>query len=958
MNLRMVRAGLLVLGVASGMLAGFSSSAIVLDLETHDALIMKLSEVKSNLSVNDGSYVPTTLRIADLLADRARILDMKSMEKTQQLSPQAKVDREQAIQLIASVEKKTEGETKNRALLQKAQLLQLLGRMEQAKAILVSIRKQDRTKSDEYWTATDMLADQSFARGDFKGASLLYSEIQKSPKASDYISYRLAWCDLNLNKEGQAVAQMESLLNKKTLDAGLRKEATRDLAIFFARRPFTSNSVEKIKHYSAGSKEELEGNLKLYSEELKRLGKKKESAIVLLQYMKVANKGDESQVARADLYETYVHIQQFNEANQVLQKIASQSCGDQCKDVQHKIHKTLRGWATEEGKKASPALLTSFQIYSQIKPVDTNALLFGIKVAQDSEQHRASLALLATLIKSTNDKQVLESALKAQIASAEKTKDSGLKEMAYRSYLDRGQDAGLKKEIVGELIATMIQNKKFDEAESFALRNFSSPVKDRDLGEQILEIYRKSNQTEKERLFSLRMANNDSGNEYYRNFKRLSLEMTKSKMDQGKAGSSELALLLDLSNSKQSDREKFQILSDAFLISLKIEDFKNLKNIADQMVGLSSRLGEMEKHMAFEKRMLVADLELDFGKSLYFDRKLVGKSKDPAKLFRLAVKARLSGSPDRKLESQILSSASYNQQQRVWVLENQIATSSQPIALLRQNSWISRNKEAHSRLALMAMARSPISKVKSYVAENRSLRGSLVDLLIHRRESINEMKRFVAQTLTKGLRYGSLNSFAGSLEAQINGIKQFERRFIVRNNDNVEVMIAHGYFMLLNMKLSDQLEKAKTSLRMTAAQKPALTAQIDIQINNLKGKISNTETQISSLWDSSKVESDFEQVLGLSHPLQRDAIVGEIEAWRDVSSGALQGKWNRIIRASGSAKSDLMKDSSVESLYSSIRRNPFQADKARELAKKEEARGNALISIYLSQREARLKGGI
>lgn len=955
MKSRLVRVSILLLG----MLGGFSSPAIVLDLETHDALIMKLSEVKSNLSTKDGSYVPTTLRIADLLADRARILDMKSMEKTQQFSPQAKVDREQAVQLISSVERQTEGETKNRALLQKAQLLQLLGRIDQAKSILLSIRKNDRTRSEEYWTATDMLADQSFARGDFKGASALYSEIQRSPKASDYVSYRLAWCDLNLNKEAHAVSQMETLLNKKSLDAGLRKEATRDLAIFYARRPFASNSIDKIKHYSASSKEELEGNLKLYSEELKRLGKKRESAIVLLQYMKIANKGDESQVARADLFETYVHIQQFNEANQVLQKITSESCRDQCKDVQHKIHRTLRGWATEEGKKASPALMTSFQIYSQMKPVDTSALLFGIKVAQDSDQHRASLALLATLIKNTNDKQVLESALKAQIASAEKTKDANLKEMAYRSYLDRGQDQSLKKEIVGELIASMIESKKFNEAESFALRNFSSPVKDKDVGEQLLEIYRKSNQTEKERLFSLKMANNQSNNEYYRNFKRLSLDLTKSRMDQGKAGANELALLLDLSNAKQTDREKFQILNDAFLISLKIEDFKNLKQVADQMVVLSSRLGEMEKHMAFEKRMLVADLELDFGKSLYFDKKLVGKSKDPVKLFRLAVKARLSGSPDRKLESQILSSGAYNQQQRVWVLENQIATSTQPIALLKQNAWITRNKEAHSRLVLMAMARSPLSRVKSYVvAENRSLRGSLVDLLIHRRESINEMKRFVAQALAKGLRYGSLNSFASSLEAQINGIQQFERRFIVRNNDSVEVMIAHGYFMLLNTKLSEQLEKAKTSLRMTAAQKPALTAQIDIQINNLKGKISNTETQISSLWDSSKVESDFEQVLGLSHPLQRDAIVGEIEAWRDVSSGALQSRWNRIIRASGSAKSDLMKDSSVESLYSSIRRNPFQSDKARELAKKEEARGNSLISIYLNQREARMKGGI
>jgi hypothetical protein len=953
MKTRVIKALIL----AFGLLGGFSSRAITLDLETHGALIEKLLDVKANLSEKDGSYVPTTLRIADLLADRARLLDIKSMEANQTLSPAAKNDRLQAIQLISSVESKIDSDQRSRALLQKAQLLQLISKLEEAKQILLSIRKNDKSKSDEFWSATDMLADQSFARGDFKTALALYSEIQKSPKANDYVAYRIAWCDLNLNNEAQAVSKMEAVLAKKNLDPGLRKEATRDISIFYARRPFTEANIDRIKNYSAGSIEETEGNLKLFSEELKRLGKKKESALVLLQYLKISNKGDESQVSRAELFETYVHIQKFNEANAVLQKIASQSCGDQCKDVQHKIHRTLRGWATEEGKKPSAELMTSFQIYSQVKPVDTSALLFGIKTAQDAEQSRAALSLLAILIKTTSDKEVLETALKAQIASAEKTKDASLKEMAYRAYLSSGRDAGLKKEIVGELIATMIENKKFDEAEAFALKNFSSPKTDKDLGEQILEIYRKSGQVEKERTFSYKMAAGDSSNEYFRNYKRLSLASTKAKMDQGKAGATELTLLMDLSNAKGSAKEQFQILNDAFLVALKIEDFKSLKEIADKMVLKSGSLGDLEKQLAFEKRMLVADLELDFAKSLYFDRKLSGKTQDPSKLFRLAVKARLSGSPDRKLESQILASGSFTQQQRVWVLENQMASGGNALNLLKANSWVGRNKETHSRLVLMAMAKAPLSQVKAYVARSSSLRGSLVDLLIRRRESIQQMKSFVATTLRQNIRFNSLNMFASSLETQIQGIKRFEGQFIARNGDSVGVMIAQGYFMLLNMKLSDQLEKAKTQLKVSAGQREAINAQIDIQINNLKGKISNSETQISSLWENSGVEKDFEQVLRLSHPLQRDAVVMEIEAWRDVSSGTLQSKWNRILQASRSMKSDL-RDSSVESLYSSLRQNPFQSDKAKELAKREEARGNALISIYLNQRETKLKGGI
>lgn len=931
--------------------------AVRLDLETHDALITKLMEVRSNLTLKDGSFVPTTLRIADLLADRARLLDMKSMEATQAPSAQAKSDRLQAIDLISAVENHAEKDQRSRARLQKAQLLQLLEKNEQATQILLSIRKSDSKTSDEFWTATDMLADQSFARGDFKQAQKLYSEIRGSSKTSDYVVYRLAWCDLNLQKEAQAINQMESLLAKPNLDPGLKKEASRDIAIFYARRSFHPSSIDKLKSY-AGSKEETEQNLKLYSDELKRLGKKRESATVLLVYLKIAGKGDESQVSRSELFENYVHIGQFKEANAVLERISSQACGEQCKDVQHRIHRTLRGWATEEGKRPSNDLFHAFVTYSQLKPVDNNALLFGIKTAQDADQSKSALALLSILIQNTNDKNVLETALKAQIAAAEKTKTPALKESAYRAYLDRGQDKNLKKEIVTELIASMIEAKNFNDAESFAQKHFSNPKSDRVVGEQLLEIYRKSSQTEKERLFSLKMSAGDSNTDYFRNYKRLSLALTKAKMDEGKAGSSELKLLLELSESKGSAREQFQILNDSFLVALKIEDFQNMKRISDRMVEQSSKLGAMEKHLAFEKRMLVADLELDFYKSLYFDKKLNGKSKDPSQQFRLAVKARLSGQADRGLEKQILNSSRFSFQQRVWVLENQISSDSQPLNLLRQNKWISQNTEVHSRLVLMAMARSSTSQVKSYVLSNRSLKGSMVDVLIGRRDLINQMKSYVARALSRPVRFGNLNSFAQSLEVQINGIKGFERQFLARTNDPVAVMLGQGYFMLLNLKLSEQLEASKTALKVSPEQRQALNSQIDIQINNLKSKISQTETQISSLWDKSNIEKDFELVFSLSHPLQRDAIVREIESWRDVSSGSLKRKWNEILADSGSAKKDLMRDSSVEGLYSSIRRNPFQSDKAKELAKKEEARGNVLVSIFLNQREVKLKGGI
>lgn len=927
-----------------------SSFAVRLDKETHTALIQRLESVRADLGPRDVSFIPTTLRLADLLADRARLLDMESMEDKKSFSEAAKADRLKAIGLYESVEKQLTDTQRENALLQKSQLLQLVGNVSGSEVVLNQVRRETPPTDNEYLVATEALADIEFARGNYLKSHQLYSELQRSSKRSDFGDYRLAWCEINIGREGSAVQKMESLLSKKNLETGLRKEVSRDVVLFYSRTNFQDNMIAKVKRFSHA--EDFESNLKLFAEELKRLGKRKEAALVLNEYLKTADKSEMNATAKADLFESLVHTGQKQEANKVLAEIVGNRCKEDCADIQSTVQRTLRLWANEEAPKLSKEVVESFKTYARMRPLDQTAMLFGIKMAQDADMHQHALTLLSAVIAETKDKNVLENALKAQVVSAEKTKNPAAKEMALRSYLERGQDANLKKDIQIELISAMIENKNWSSAEQLALKVYEQ-TKDKEVGLLVLDTYNKSNQTEKERQFSLRMSDGNVDSPYYRNYKRLSLEMVQNKLNQNKTEKSDLILMTDIANKSKSSEEKFRALNDSFLVAAKLQDFAALKKIANEMVQVSSSLPPAKKLMALEKRMLVADLELDYATSLNIDRKM-DTSKSPAKIFRMALKARLAGTPDLKLEQQILDGAQFDYNQRLWILEQQIASSPRPLALLERNSKVaSRSREIHSRLALMCLAKTPIKKMISYTNRTPALKGSLVDVMMKRRQVISKMSESLQLGLRTKIASRSVNSFGQTLDSKIGYIQAIESLQQRNIKDSVSMLVGLNYWIALNQDFVKELNQAKNLVPMSAKNKKTFLQQIDAQIASLNKKITEADAQIQTSWDQEKVEEEFSKALSISHPLQREALIAEAQFWKSATSGRLQSLLDNLLNKKSGASTS---GSSLASIYNNLKANPFRKDLAQQLAKEEESRGNYVMSVFISQRDDSLGG--
>src|SRR5688572_20289640 len=81
-----------------------------------DLLIDKLNQVNLNLAAQDAAKIPVTLRLADLLAERARVAAMKDLESGCTVCEAGKSDRQKSLRLYGEVLPKVSADQKLKVL--------------------------------------------------------------------------------------------------------------------------------------------------------------------------------------------------------------------------------------------------------------------------------------------------------------------------------------------------------------------------------------------------------------------------------------------------------------------------------------------------------------------------------------------------------------------------------------------------------------------------------------------------------------------------------------------------------------------------------------------------------------------------------------------------------------------------------------------------------------------------
>ena len=461
---------LLTVMIAALQFSGVANASEKMDLDTHSLVVDKLRSVLKN-DIKDVARAPIQLRLADVLAERARIKVNLEVEANCQNCKQAKEDRKEALSLYESAfENKNVGAAvdKGAVLIQMAHLNELLLENEKAARIYEQAISSPKGKYSQKTIATSYssLGDYHFRKGEFSKSKSFYEKALKisSEGMKGSITYRIAWCKLNLGDTAQATAMIRKILNTPelmtretsqgpTFDASFQVDVSRDFATFLARGQVSQKSIEELK---AVSPEKVQkSNVEYLATEADRLGDRKGSLLAWSAYLELEPNKEERLVAYARISRLHVENGNRDQAVQSLnglaQEFSAAKCNSEsCQKVIENTRKLIGDWAKVEKKNPSSQLLQGYLAYLKMKSDDLDMIFWAANLAAKLKQNQQAISLFrnasdlahSKLGKGKTEKErtatqsVFEASLLSEIEIAETTKNIEARISAYNHYLN------------------------------------------------------------------------------------------------------------------------------------------------------------------------------------------------------------------------------------------------------------------------------------------------------------------------------------------------------------------------------------------------------------------------------------------------------------------------------------------------------------------------------------------
>lgn len=415
-----------------------------LDSETQDLVVSRLEDLISEMRPTDPSWKPSNIRLADVLAERARTRFMTEVEANCKGCKGSGADRTKALKIYSSVVHSTSGEQKGIILFQMAALHELANNTQSAVQLYQTILKaRTGSYSQKVITRTQIsLADLYFQMGKSKEAKALYTSALKDPNAPQrgISAYRLAWCDYNLSQFQSAIQGLETLAGNKGYDEpGILPDVLRDLISFYAQDSISNVRISKFMTLvPVENKKEM---TLFFAQEAGRLGQKPAATTLYKMYLQDKSLTKEENLnASLALVQTSYDQGQSKEAVDSFEVTAA-SYQKNCKDKEKcaDLQKQMRKFVTELNKlkisKPDQDLLRAYEIYARTFPSDVQMGILGAQIATDLKQPGKANQFYAVAADQAPDVKMREMALLGEIEGAEGTGNKELREKAYNHYL-------------------------------------------------------------------------------------------------------------------------------------------------------------------------------------------------------------------------------------------------------------------------------------------------------------------------------------------------------------------------------------------------------------------------------------------------------------------------------------------------------------------------------------------
>lgn len=440
-----------------------------MDADTRDQVIQRLERILSQMNTGERAWIGTNLRLADLLAERARQRFIVETEEGCDACKGSRVDRRKAVDLYENVLKRPSGYDEGVILLQLAHLYEQGGEDKKSEALFKKVlgAKAGRYSSELVDRARTSLADMYFLRGRNKEALKLYQEAlsKKTTAHRGLIRYRIAWSQFHLGQLSKATTTLERLARDRSAltrlgtegpsyDEGFHNDVVRDLAIFYSRRPIQRKDVQRYQQLSP--KSSRASNLQHFGEEADRIGQKAAAEWIYQAYLQQPDLTPEQQLEalirlaqiKYDRGQGTASTAEFALAAKRMKAFRCES-EEQCEKLQKRMKYYVTELHRSRKTNVSIEVAKAYFIYSQTFPSDLEMSIRGAQVAMDLKEYTMAVNLyrdasleadrqIKAKTKGADQKQLTEwrrVAVLGEVEAAELTNKLSVREAAYRHAL-------------------------------------------------------------------------------------------------------------------------------------------------------------------------------------------------------------------------------------------------------------------------------------------------------------------------------------------------------------------------------------------------------------------------------------------------------------------------------------------------------------------------------------------
>lgn len=979
-------------GLGFSLMLALSSAAERMNVETHTLVIDKLEGALQDLPKSSPERRSIAVRLADLYADRARFLLLAKQDQKCADCPDGSQDRKRAIALYGQVEGQLSANDQGPILVQMAHLQNIQGQSAQAEKTLERATNTHRFPQEITARAHSNLGEIQFRKAKFKNAekhfqqALAYSGISNP----GFITYRLAWSQLNQGKSTEATATLVRLLKTPellttenqsgvTFDHAFHEDVTRDLVVFLARGQVNAKEIDLLMSLTPEALRKE--NLYALANELERLGKKQSATLAWSAYHEEGDSSPhealETQIRLAQLkWDMGKKDEALTEYGKVAQIWTRKGCtGGPCEDLGKRFKNFVITWNKVEKDKPSVHCLAAYQHYLSVFSQDAEMYFKAATVAHQLSRHGEATTLYAKaagLIAADAragrpiNQELLDAALLQQIESAEMTKDKKARLAAYVTYLEmnpQGSKAVEVKYQKAQVTYEMGQTESaFHQFSQLAQENPNDQralrVKSADLALDALAT-QKNDQALYEWAPRLAAIYPERTKEYSKIQSQAAIHLAGQSLDQKSSAADlrkEYTRLNTISLATVSPADRVTILKNRIALALRLHDLAGVEQASLELYA-TKNLKPQDQELALSNLTWVAELKLDFKKALIFGRKMKFSSLDPdERHLRLAMWMELAGE-NPKSEYERALAATRSRATADSIRATLVRRAKNPWSELKKHGpRLRHNAPLLAALVTETYGRAPNDRQAWQFLKSQGLKSSSLGKLLARQEFFAKWKRQDQSLERHRLSTNSDALLQKSLTERISRLQQVDRlgREALNLSDWGSQLVVLSTVARENKRLHSELMRLPVPAKLNKLERQQYTALLTKKAAPFAVRAKDAEKKLVEFWKNDQAIRELTTAIENSKGRVHELLSTEALTLARLTNGAPRRRLEAAVRSSP----DQPTNGEIAEARHRLAKDPFDTGVAEQLKQLAKKRGETTMVAYLDARIQQLKKGV